>query len=191
LVLTVDAPRWGRKERSLRTEAEFEWPYAGNMAGLPAPTSKTIDGAPVTWADVDWLQSKTQLPLVLKGITSGEDAAIAVARGVAAITVSNHGGRQLDGTIASLDALPEVVAHAGGRCEIYLDGGIRRGTDVLKALSLGAHAVMVGRPVLWGLATAGADGAGNVLQLLKAELKRAMALAGRPTLADMDRSALI
>ena len=147
-------------------------------------------GAPATWADVDWLQSATQLPLVLKGVLTGEDAAMAAARGVAGIVVSNHGGRQLDGVVASLDALPEVAEAAGSTCEVYLDGGVRRGTDVLKALALGARAVMVGRPVLWGLAAAGEAGVADVLGMLTAELKLAMRLAGRPTLADIDRSAV-
>ncbi|HVM99310.1 MAG TPA: alpha-hydroxy acid oxidase [Caulobacteraceae bacterium] len=188
IMLTADSPRFGRKERSLRTEDQFDWPEHGNLAGLPPARLPFVRGAPATWADVDWLQSETPLPLVLKGVLTGEDATIAAARGVAGIVVSNHGGRQLDGAVASLDALPEVVAEAGGRCEIYLDGGVRRGTDVLKAIALGAKAVMVGRPVLWGLAAAGADGVADVLGMLKAELQLAMALAGRPTLADIDRT---
>ena len=102
--------------------------------------------------------------------------------------VSNHGGRQLDGAVASIEALPEIVAEVGGRSEIYLDGGIRRGADILKALALGARAVMVGRPVLWGLAVAGAAGAQDVLDMLKRELELAMAISGRPTLADIDAS---
>jgi len=125
---------------------------------------------------------------VLKGVLTGEDAAQAVTRGVAGIVVSNHGGRQLDGSIASLDALPEVAAAVAGRAEVYLDGGVRRGTDVMKALALGARAVMVGRPILWGLAVAGEAGAHDVLQMLVRELEIAMAIAGRPTLASLDAS---
>jgi 4-hydroxymandelate oxidase len=188
IVLTVDSPRFGRKERTLRTEDDFDWPESANLAGLPPPTIQPPRGAPATWADVDWLRSITKLPIVLKGLLTAEDAAMAAERGVEAIVVSNHGGRQLDGVVASLDALPEVVAAAGDRCEIYLDGGVRRGTDVLKALALGARAVMVGRPALWGLAVGGAEGVYDVLNMLRRELALAMALAGRPGLADIDAS---
>jgi 4-hydroxymandelate oxidase len=188
LVLTADSPRFGRKEQSLRTENEFDWPEAGNLAGLPPATKPPIRGAPATWEDLDWLRDATRLPIMLKGVLTAEDAALAAGRGVEGIVVSNHGGRQLDGAISSIEALPEVVAEVGSRAEIYLDGGIRRGTDVLKALALGARAVMIGRPVLWGLAVGGAAGALDVLEMLKRELKLAMALAGRPTLADIDAS---
>jgi 4-hydroxymandelate oxidase len=190
IALTVDSPRFGRKDRSLRTEDEFDWPEFGNLAGLPPPTLPWLRGAPATWADVDWLRTITRLPILLKGILTAEDASIAAARGLEGIVVSNHGGRQLDGVMASIDALPEVVAAAGGSCEIYLDGGVRRGTDVLKALALGARAVMIGRPVLWGLAVAGAAGVVDVLAILQRELAFAMALSGRPTLADIDRALL-
>jgi isopentenyl diphosphate isomerase/L-lactate dehydrogenase-like FMN-dependent dehydrogenase len=190
VVLTVDSPRFGLKERSLRTEDDFDWPDSGNLAGLPPPTLPWVRGAPATWADVDWLRSQTALPILLKGILTAEDAALAVAHGIEGIVVSNHGGRQLDGVSASLDALPEVVAAVGDRCEIYMDGGVRRGTDVLKALALGARAVMIGRPVLWGLAVGGAAGLGDVLAILKTELAFAMALSGRPSIADIDRTLL-
>jgi 4-hydroxymandelate oxidase len=190
IVLTVDSPRFGLKERSLRTEDDFDWPESGNLAGLPAPTLPWMRGAPATWADVDWLRSITALPILLKGILTAEDAATAAARGIEGIVVSNHGGRQLDSVTASIDALPEVVAAAGHRCEIYMDGGVRRGTDVLKALALGARAVMIGRPVLWGLAVGGAAGLGDVLEMLKSELAFAMALSGRPTIADIDQALL-
>ncbi len=186
VVLTVDSPRFGLKERSLRTEDDFDWPDNGNLAGLPAASLSWVRGGPATWADVDWLREVTALPIVLKGVLTAEDAAIAVARGVEGIVVSNHGGRQLDGVTASLDALPEVIAAVEGRCEIYLDGGVRRGTDVLKALALGARAVLIGRPILWGLAVDGAAGAADVLKILRRELEFAMALSGRPTIASID-----
>jgi isopentenyl diphosphate isomerase/L-lactate dehydrogenase-like FMN-dependent dehydrogenase len=141
-----------------------------------------------TWETIAWLRSLTSLPILLKGIITAEDARLAVEHGVDGIVVSNHGGRQLDGVQATIDALPEVVAAVQGRCEVYLDGGIRRGTDVLKALALGARAVFVGRPVLWGLAAHGADGAYHVLELLRQELELAMALSGRPTLDSIDAS---
>ena len=198
LVVTVDSPRWGRKERHIRSEQTFDWPPSGNFADAPEAAGndgdngegddgdESDDGAAITWADIAWLQALTPLPIVLKGILTAEDAARAVAQGVAGIVVSNHGGRQLDGVQATIDALPEVVAAVAGRCEVYLDGGVRRGTDALKALALGARAVFLGRPILWGLAVDGAAGVQHTLELLRAELALAMALAGRPTLASID-----
>jgi 4-hydroxymandelate oxidase len=192
LVVTVDSPRWGRKERHIRSEQTFDWPPSGNFADAPEVAGDEeedadgADGAAITWADIAWLQAMTPLPIILKGILTGEDAARAVAQGVAGIVVSNHGGRQLDGVQATIDALPEVVAAVAGRCEVYLDGGVRRGSDALKALALGARAVFIGRPVLWGLAVDGATGAQHTLELLRDELALAMALAGRPTLASID-----
>ncbi|MGH2505046.1 MAG: alpha-hydroxy acid oxidase [Ktedonobacterales bacterium] len=197
LVVTVDSPRWGRKERHIRSESTYDWPPSGNFADdanvaepgaveQPDEQDAQDDAAAITWADIAWLQSITSLPIVLKGILTAEDAALAVARGVAGIVVSNHGGRQLDGVLPTIEALPEVVTAAAGRCEVYLDGGVRRGTDALKALALGARAVFVGRPILWGLAADGADGAQHALELLRDELALAMALAGRPTLASID-----
>ncbi|HEY7975409.1 MAG TPA: alpha-hydroxy acid oxidase, partial [Ktedonobacterales bacterium] len=192
LVVTVDSPRWGRKERHMRSEETYDWPTSGNFADEPDEPDEPdgdddgVDGAAITWADIAWLQSVTPLPIVLKGVLTAEDAALAVAHGVAGIVVSNHGGRQLDGVMATIDALPEVAAAVAGRCEVYLDGGVRRGTDALKALALGARAVFVGRPILWGLAADGAAGAQHALELLRAELALAMALAGRPTLASID-----
>jgi isopentenyl diphosphate isomerase/L-lactate dehydrogenase-like FMN-dependent dehydrogenase len=124
----------------------------------------------------------------VKGILTAEDAELAVKYGASAIIVSNHGGRQLDGVVSSIEALPEVVAAVDGRCEVYMDGGIRRGTDILKALALGARAVLIGRPVIWGLAVNGQEGVRHVLELLRNELALAMALAGCPSLAEIQRS---
>jgi 4-hydroxymandelate oxidase len=186
IVLTVDAPRWGRKERNMRTDRELSW-RVDNLAGLPPGQYRYPDGAPATWADVGWLRTITGLPIVIKGILTAEDAALAASHGAQAIVVSNHGGRQLDGAVASIDALPEVVATLNGRCEVYLDSGIRRGTDVLKSLALGARAVLVGRPVLWGLAVNGSHGAAEILRLLQEELACAMALSGRPNITSIDR----
>jgi len=138
-----------------------------------------------TWDDLAWLRSLSPLPLVLKGIVAAEDARLAVEAGVDGIVVSNHGGRQLDGTVPSVEALPEVVEAVDGRAEVLLDGGVRRGVDVLKALALGARAVMVGRPILWGLAVDGADGVHRVLELLRTELEIAMALAGCRNVAEI------
>ena len=182
LVITVDSPRWGHKERSVRSG--FRLPPKANFTNQEA----AVDVVSLTWESLAWLRSLTSLPLVLKGILTAEDAVLAVKHGVDAIVVSNHGGRQLDSVAASLEALPEVVEAVDGRCEVYLDGGIRRGTDILKALALGARAVLVGRPVLWGLAVNGTEGVGHVLELLRTELELAMALSGRPTLDSIDRS---
>jgi isopentenyl diphosphate isomerase/L-lactate dehydrogenase-like FMN-dependent dehydrogenase len=191
IVVTVDSPVFGYKDRSERTEDWFDWPPLGNLIDAP-PTDdgseEDNNGAAITWADIEWLRTVTRLPLVLKGVLTEGDARLGVEHGVAGIVVSNHGGRQLDTVAASIDALPEVVDAVAGQCEVYLDGGVRRGTDVLKALALGARAVFVGRPVLWGLAVSGAEGAQHVLELLRDELELAMALAGRPTLTSIDVS---
>lgn len=144
----------------------------------------------LTWESLSWLRSITSLPILLKGILTAEDALLAVEHGIAGIIVSNHGGRQLDTAIASIEALPEIVEAVAGRCEVYVDGGIRRGTDILKALALGARAVLIGRPALWGLAVDGAQGVLQVLEILRKELELAMALSGRPTLASIDRTLL-
>jgi isopentenyl diphosphate isomerase/L-lactate dehydrogenase-like FMN-dependent dehydrogenase len=143
---------------------------------------------PLTWPDIAWLRSLTRMPIVLKGIMTGEDAALAVEHGVDAIVVSNHGGRQVDGTLATIEALPEIVERVGGRIEILLDGGIRRGTDVLKALALGAKAVLIARPYLWGLALGGEAGVRQVLEILRSEIDCAMAQLGVPAVARIDRS---
>ncbi|MGP8296611.1 alpha-hydroxy acid oxidase [Streptomyces inhibens] len=197
LVITVDTPRMARRERDLRNG--FSLPSHirpanlddGHRAGLHsgrAGTSTLADhaarhhDAAFTWEDLAWLRSLTSLPLVLKGVLTAEDARQAAGLGVEGLIVSTHGGRQLDGAVAALDALPEVVAAVPSECEVLVDGGIRRGTDVLKALALGARAVLVGRPVLWGLAVDGAAGVERVLSTLRAELEEAMALTGRPRL---------
>jgi isopentenyl diphosphate isomerase/L-lactate dehydrogenase-like FMN-dependent dehydrogenase len=182
LVITVDSPRWGHKERSIRSG--FRVPPKANFMNEDADQ----EGVYVTWESLAWLRSLTSLPFVLKGILTAEDAALAVKQGIEGIIVSNHGGRQLDSVPASIEAIPEIVAAVNGQCEVYLDGGIRRGTDILKALALGARAVLVGRPILWGLAVNGAEGVSHVLELLRAELELAMVLSGRPTLDSIDRS---
>ena len=156
------------------------------MAGF---TNKQFDPS-VTWKDVEWLRSIWPGPLVLKGITCAEDARLAVEHGVQAVIVSNHGGRQLDFLPAGTDVLPEVVDAVQGRAEVVLDGGIRRGSDVVKAIALGARACMIGRPFLYGLAADGQAGVELTLDILSKEIDRTLALLGRPRLADLDRSAL-
>ncbi|HEU5438998.1 MAG TPA: alpha-hydroxy acid oxidase [Ktedonobacterales bacterium] len=183
LVLTVDAPLWGSKDRSARVPAD--WPPAANLGELD---DSELGPEPLTWADLDWLRSLTAMPLVVKGVLLPDDALRALDHGAAAIVVSNHGGRQLDGVPASIEALPAIIETVAGRCQVYLDGGVRRGTDVLKALALGARAVLVGRPALWGLAVDGAAGVRHVLELLRNELEEAMVLAGVGSIAEIDGS---
>ena len=190
IVLTVDSPYLGRRERDLRNTFQLahhiHMPNFDNQNATASAFSRHMPDN--TWETLAWLRSITTLPILLKGILTAEDALLALSHGIDGIIVSNHGGRHLDGAIASLEALPEVVEAVGDRCEVYVDGGIRRGTDVLKALALGARAVLVGRSVLWGLAVNGEEGVRHVLELLRTELELAMALSGRPTLASIDRS---
>ncbi|MBD7918211.1 alpha-hydroxy-acid oxidizing protein [Cellulomonas sp. Sa3CUA2] len=180
LVLTVDSPVRGRHARDAR-HGFTELP-----AGLVCENLRDGDGRvrdlvvdpDLGWDDVAWLRDTTSLPLLVKGVLHPADARLAVEHGVDGIVVSNHGGRQLDGTLSTLDALPAVVAAVAGRVPVLLDGGVRSGADALVALALGADAVMVGRPVLWGLARGGADGVHEVLEDLTDGLAHAMALVG-------------
>ena len=186
IVLTVDGPVLGRRPRAL--EAGFRMPEgflvrgtagaAGRREAASAAELAGLVDASLTWADLESIASTAGLPLILKGILTGADAALACDHGAAAIIVSNHGGRQLDAAPASLDALPEVVAAVGDRAEVLFDGGIRRGTDVLVALALGARAVLVGRAAMWGLAEGGEAGVERALRLLGDELDNALALCG-------------
>jgi len=160
-----------------------------DAVGIARFTNSQFD-ASVTWKDVEWLRSIWAGPLVLKGITCAEDARQAVSLGVEALVVSNHGGRQLDFLPGAIDVLPEVVDAVEGRAEVILDGGIRRGSDVVKAIAMGARACMVGRPFLYGLAANGQAGVELALDILCAELDRTLALLGRPRLAELDRTAL-
>jgi isopentenyl diphosphate isomerase/L-lactate dehydrogenase-like FMN-dependent dehydrogenase len=184
LALTVDVPFLGRRERDLRLGFELPpdlpLPYLKGKDPTVAMTfAEQVQVSPsLTWRDLEWIASESGMPLILKGILTREDATLAIEHGVAAIIVSNHGGRQLDGVAASLDALPEVVEAVAGRCEIYVDGGIRRGTDVLKALALGARATLVGRAVASGLAVGGEAGVFDVLTMLHDEIELGLALLG-------------
>ena len=189
IVLTVDLPRLGNREKDRRHNITIP-PVPYREANFVDVEKVVQAWVTLTWDSLAWLRSITSLPIILKGILTEEDARLAVEHGVAGIVVTNHGGRQLDTAIPGIEALPEIVEAVAGRCEVYFDGGIRRGTDILKALALGARAVLIGRPILWGLAVNGADGAYAVLELLRKELEVAMALSGRPTLASIDRSLL-
>jgi isopentenyl diphosphate isomerase/L-lactate dehydrogenase-like FMN-dependent dehydrogenase len=195
IVVTVDNQYQSNRDRNNRNH--FDYGYM--RSGVPKPGEVVGPGNParaamwephtpsMTWDYVDWLRGACKLPVILKGILNAEDARTAVDRGASAIVVSNHGGRQLDGVIATLDALPDVVDAAGGKVPVLMDGGIRRGSDILKALALGAKAVQVGRPPLWGLGAFGQPGVERVLWMLGAELKLDMALAGCPNLAAINR----
>lgn len=201
LVVTVDAPYLGRRERDVRSrfglpEGMFvrnltgfgrsELPPEASGSGLAKYFEDHLDVS-LAWPDLGWLRGITKLPVLLKGVLRDDDAVRAVDGGAAGVIVSNHGGRQLDGAVASIDALPAVAAGVGGRAEVLVDGGVRRGVDVVRAVALGARAVLVGRPVLWGLAADGERGAARVLELLRAEIDLAMALSGCRNLAEVTR----
>ncbi|MFC7479067.1 alpha-hydroxy acid oxidase [Luedemannella flava] len=196
IVLTVDVPWMGRRLRDVRNafglpedvraanfgELSTAHQRRSSQSAVAVHTSEAFSSA-VTWASVDLLRARTALPLALKGILAPEDARQAVGAGVDAIVVSNHGGRQLDGAIPSIDALPAVVAAVDGAVEVLMDSGIRTGTDILKALALGASGVLIGRPLMWGLAMGGQAGAEQVLRLLAEELRDALGLAGCDSVA--------
>lgn len=193
IVLTVDAPVSGVREGTMRsglqlpqglTFENFNEFHNTEAAAILQYVESQFDPS-LTWSDLEWLVSLTSLPVLVKGILRGDDANRAVDCGAAAIIVSNHGGRQLDTALTGIEALPEVVAAVRGQAEVYIDGGIRRGTDIIKALAYGARAAMVARPVLWGLAVAGREGVERVLAILQRELDTAMALCGCASLADI------
>jgi 4-hydroxymandelate oxidase len=217
IVLTVDAQEFGRRDRDERNA--FAPPPGCDLANLADRARAVFRGAKMsngsgsnqsaasaspllayiaeqldpglTWDDIAWLRSLSELPVVIKGVMTADDAVRAADAGAAAVSVSNHGGRQLDGDPASLDALPEVVEAVGGRAEVYADGGVRSGSDVLTALALGARAVFVGRPVLWGLATGGADGVAAVLAGLSEQLAHTMVLCGLPDVTAVPRDTVV
>jgi isopentenyl diphosphate isomerase/L-lactate dehydrogenase-like FMN-dependent dehydrogenase len=195
IVVTVDNQYQSNRDRNNRNR--FDYGYMSS--GVPKPGEAPKPRNPATpamwqphtpsmsWDYVEWLRGASGLPVVLKGILNPEDARMAVDRGASAVVVSNHGGRQLDGVMATLDALPDVVDAVGGKVPVLMDGGIRRGSDILKALALGAKAILVGRAPLWGLGAFGQPGVERVLWMLGAELKLDMALAGVPNLAAINR----
>jgi isopentenyl diphosphate isomerase/L-lactate dehydrogenase-like FMN-dependent dehydrogenase len=179
LCFTVDFPVGGLRHRD--TRSGFDMPQ-----GLPED-DQVYDHA-ITWDDLAWIRERAPLPLLVKGILTAEDAVLAMKHGADGIVVSNHGGRQLDGVAAGITALPEVVQAVGGRIPVIVDGGVRRGTDIFKAIALGASAVMTARPVCWGLAVGGEEGVVQVLGILRAEFENAMALAGVKTVGEITRA---
>jgi len=200
IVLTVDAPGLGTRERDTRNNFRLpEGQTVENLAPLGKGNFPEVKGSGLAayvranfkqdlgFDDLDWLCRSTELPVVVKGVVRADDARRAAEHGAKAVVVSNHGGRQLDAAPATCEALPHVVDAAGDLCEIYVDGGIRRGSDVLKAIALGARAVLVGRAVLWGLCVAGEQGATQVLEILRRELDEAMLLCGCTRLSDIGR----
>lgn len=203
LVITVDASWAARRETQLR--ASFHLPPGVEIRTLTGLGLRdelitpdldinaflgSLRPLTLTWADIAWFRKTTTLPLVIKGIMTPEDALLAVEHGLDGIIVSNHGGRQVDTTVAAIDALPDVVDAVSGKLEVYMDSGVRRGADALKAVALGAKAVLIGRPYLYGLALDGEAGVKQVLDILKVEMEAAMRQLGRPTIAHLDRSML-
>ncbi|MBA3852269.1 MAG: alpha-hydroxy-acid oxidizing protein [Chloroflexi bacterium] len=193
IVLTVDLPVAGFRERDLRNDLSYPERF-GNFEAAAESTSRPLleviggfNERRLTWADVEWLRGLTRLPVVIKGVMTGEDAALSVDHGAAAVWVSNHGGRQLDRAFASIDVLDEVVAAVGGQAEVYLDSGVRRGTDVATALAMGAKAVFIGRPLGLALAVGGEAGAARALELVAAELRITMALLGATSVGGLHR----
>eukprot|EP00455_Lapot_gusevi_P028082 TRINITY_DN2984_c0_g1_i3.p1 TRINITY_DN2984_c0_g1~~TRINITY_DN2984_c0_g1_i3.p1 ORF type:complete len:317 (+),score=92.45 TRINITY_DN2984_c0_g1_i3:76-1026(+) len=206
IVLTVDTPYLGRRDSDVRLKFKLPPQYrlanfdnallakrvqvSQGGSGLQEYVASLLD-ANLTWESVRWLKSVTKLPVFVKGVMTAEDTTLAIEFGADAIIVSNHGARQLDTVPATIEVLPEVVAAAAGRVEVYLDGGVRSGTDVFKALALGARAVFLGRPILYGLAAGGEAGVRRMLQILNDELKLAMALAGCKQISDINRQHVV
>ncbi|XP_046339316.2 2-Hydroxyacid oxidase 1-like [Haliotis rufescens] len=206
LALTVDCQVYGRRHAEMRSGFILPAKHKlGVLEGLKSRTGMSDEerkggwsnflnnffSSSATWDDLRWLKTITKLPVIAKGVITGEGAREALAAGADAIVVSNHGGRELDCVPATMDALREVVEVVGDRCEIYLDGGVRSGLDALKAIAMGARAVFVGRPILWGLAHAGGEGAEKVLQILGDELNTGMALAGASKISEISRDMVV
>ena len=203
LVVTVDMPVFGRREADERNR--FALPPGMTFVHMPKPPSASVDnpGSAVagtvnsifdpalSWADLEWLAALSPIPVIAKGVLHCDDAVQAVDHGAQAVVVSNHGGRQLDSAVPALDALPRVADAVGGRVEVLVDGGVRRSTDVLKALALGARAVMIARPIAWGLAVDGEDGVCHVLDLLRADLLRDLMLCGCSSPAEVQRALVV
>lgn len=191
ICITLDSQWPPKRERNIRNRYK-------QMRGVnfpkTAPGEAQIQGGAdpaATWKDLQWIKSNTDLPVVAKGVMTGEDVEACAQIGADAVIISNHGGRHLDNTLATIEVLSEAVAAANGRLEVLLDGGIRRGADVVKALALGAKAVFIGRPLFWGLAVDGEHGVVRVLEILREEMEITMAKCGRPTIASIDPTIMV
>ena len=195
IIVTLDSQWPPKRERNIRNNYRrsrgVNYPKEG--ANTPRPAGRAGEGSDpaATWKDLEWIKSATDLPVVAKGILTGEDVELCADVGADAVIVSNHGGRHLDNTLATIEVLPEAVAAAKGKLEVYLDGGIRRGADVVKAIALGAKAVFIGRPLFWGLAVDGENGVVRVLNILREEIEITMAKCGRPSISDIDSTAVV
>ena len=201
LIVTVDTIALGKRERDLRNQFNLSHNlqaknllnyglgqiFENQEGSSVANHSKKVFKTAISWQDIEWLKEITDLPVIIKGILNPEDAALAIQHGVSGIVVSNHGGRQLDTTPATIDILPEIAATVEQKIKLFIDGGIRRGTDIIKALALGADAVLIGRPILWGLAAGGEKGALKVINILKEELELAMILCGFSSIAEVKK----
>jgi isopentenyl diphosphate isomerase/L-lactate dehydrogenase-like FMN-dependent dehydrogenase len=193
--VTLDSQWPPKRERNIRNNYRrhrgVNYPEA--RADTPRPAGRGGEGSDpgATWKDLEWIKSAADLPVVAKGIMTGEDVELCAEVGADAVIVSNHGGRHLDNTLATIEVLSEAAAAAKGRMEVYLDGGIRRGADVVKAIALGAKAVFIGRPLFWGLAVDGENGVIRVLNILREEIEITMAKCGRPTIASIDSTAVV
>jgi 4-hydroxymandelate oxidase len=195
VVVTLDSQWPPKRERNIRNNYRrtrgVNYPKSG--AETPQPAGRAGEGSDpaATWKDLEWIKSASDLPVVAKGVMTGEDVELCIDAGADGVIVSNHGGRHLDNTLATIEVLSEAVAAAKGTIEIYLDGGIRRGADVVKAIALGAKAVFIGRPLFWGLAVDGEKGVIRVLEILREEIEITMAKCGRPTVGSIDSSVVV
>jgi 4-hydroxymandelate oxidase len=195
VVVTLDSQWPPKRERNIRNNYRrtrgVNYPKSG--AETPRPAGRAGEGSDpaATWRDLEWIKSASDLPVVAKGVMTGEDVELCIDAGADGVIVSNHGGRHLDNTLATIEVLSETVAAAKGKLEIYLDGGIRRGADVVKAIALGAKAVFIGRPLFWGLAVDGERGVIRVLEILREEIEITMAKCGRPTVGSIDSSVVV
>ncbi len=186
LMLTGDTPVLGQRLRDVRNAFVLPANVGEDAMQAGAAVGSLVDQDPtITFEQIGWLHEISGLPVIVKGVLRADDARACLDAGAAGVCVSNHGGRQLDGAVASADALPEVVDAVGDRAEVFVDGGVRRGVDVVRALAMGARGVMIGRPVIWGLATGGSDGVRRVLRGFQRELSLAMALCGARTIAEI------
>lgn len=195
VVVTLDSQWPPKRERNIRNNYRrtrgVNYPKSG--AETPRPAGRAGEGSDpaATWKDLEWIKSASDLPVVAKGVMTGEDVELCIDAGADGVIVSNHGGRHLDNTLATIEVLSEAVAAAKGKIEIYLDGGVRRGADVVKAIALGAKAVFIGRPLFWGLAVDGEKGVIRVLEILREEIEITMAKCGRPTVGSIDSSVVV